>query len=103
VGEPDPNRTAAKGVAPGSEKSASDHAKQFVAGLTEEDIMLLRLRDELYDGRWESMLADLRDRLQGKPYVFRLAHPIQEDIDRIERLSRFERQHNVNLAAYIGR
>ena len=82
-------------------KKAEERARQFVASLSEEEIMLLRLRDELYDGRWESMLADLRDRLQGKPYVFRLAHPIQDDIDRIERLNRFERQYNVNLAKYI--
>jgi len=102
VGESDSNRTAAGGATPDAKKSAGDQAKQFAAGLSEEDVMLLRLRDELYEGRWESMLADLRDRLQGKPYVFRLAHPIQDDIDRIERLSRFERQHGVNLADHIG-
>jgi len=55
----------------------------------------------LYDGRWDAMLADLNDRLQGKPYVFQLAHRIQDDIERIERLSRFERQHKVNLASYL--
>ena len=76
-------------------------AKAFVAGLAEEEIMLLRLRDELYDGRWDAMLADLNDRLQGKPYVFKLAHRIQDDIERIERLNRFERQNNVNLAKYL--
>ena len=76
-------------------------AKQFVAGLTEEEVMLLRLRDELYGGRWDAMLADLNDRLQGKPYVFKLAHRIQDDIERIERLNRFERQFNVDLAKYI--
>ena len=83
-------------------RKAEERARQFVAGLSEQEIMLLRLRDELYDGRWDTMLADLRDRLQGKPYVFRLAHPIQEDIDRIERLNRFERQHGVDLAKFLG-
>jgi hypothetical protein len=87
-------------VEPDSRK-AEERARQFVGSLSEEEIMLVRLRDELYDGRWDSMLADLRDRLQGKPYVFRLAHPIQDDIDRIERLNRFERQHGVNLAKFI--
>jgi len=76
-------------------------AKQFVAALSEEEIMLVRLRDELYDGRWDAMLADLNDRLQGKPYVFKLAHRIQDDVERIERLNRFERQYNVNLAKFI--
>jgi len=80
---------------------ARPRAEQFVAGLAEEDVMLLRLRDELYDGRWDAMLADLNDRLQGKPYVFKLAHRIQDDIERIERLNRFERQNSVNLADYL--
>lgn len=100
MAESDSTRPAAGREEPDSRKG-EERAKQFVAGLSEEEIMLVRLRDELYDGRWESMLADLRDRLQGKPYVFRLAHPIQDDIDRIERLNRFERQHNVNLARYL--
>lgn len=80
---------------------ADARAKEFVAGLGEEEVMLLRLRDELYDRRWDAMLADLNDRLQGKPYVFKLAHRIQDDIERIERLNRFERQYNVDLAKYI--
>lgn len=80
---------------------AEERCREFVAGLSEEEIMLLRLRDELYDGRWDAMLADLNDRLQGKPYVFKLAHRIQDDIERIERLNRFERQYNVDLAKYL--
>ena len=80
---------------------ADERARQFVSGLSGEEIMLLRLRDDLYEGRWDAMLADLNDRLQGKPYVFKLAHRIQDDIERIERLHRFERQYNVNLAKYI--
>ena len=86
---------------PPAETEADTRAAKFVAGLSEEEVMLLRLRDELYDGRWDAMLADLNDRLQGKPYVFKLAHRIQDDIERIERLNRFERQTNVNLANYL--
>jgi hypothetical protein len=86
---------------PAQRVGADERAKQFVATLCEEEIMLLRLRDELYGGRWDAMLADLNDRLQGKPYVFKLAHRIQDDIKRIERLNRFERQCNVDLAKYI--
>jgi len=94
LGEPEGTDSARRAV-------GDDRAKQFVASLSEEEIMLLRLRDELYEGRWDAMLADLNDRLQGKPYVFKLAHRIQDDIERIERLSRFERQHAVDLAKYI--
>jgi len=86
---------------PAQKTGVDDRARQFIATLSEEEIMLLRLRDELYGGRWDAMLADLNDRLQGKPYVFKLAHRIQDDIERIERLNRFERQHNVNLAQYL--
>jgi hypothetical protein len=93
--------TEAEGTQPAEKAGAEDRAKQFVAALSEEEIMLLRLRDELYGGRWDAMLADLNDRLQGKPYVFKLAHRIQDDIERIERLNRFERQYNVDLAKYI--
>ncbi len=92
----EPERTESP---PGAD--VDQRAKAFVAGLAEEEVMLLRLRDELYDGRWDAMLADLNDRLQGKPYVFKLAHRIQDDIERIERLNRFERQNNVNLASYL--
>jgi len=85
----------------GAPTNAEVRAKQFVAALSEEEIMLIRLRDELYDGRWDAMLADLNDRLQGKPYVFKLAHRIQDDVERIERLNRFERQYNMNLAKFV--
>lgn len=88
-------------IEPALRASAEERARQFVATLSEEEIMLLRLRDELYDGRWDAMLADLNDRLQGKPFVFKLAHRIQDDIERIERLNRFERQNNVDLAKFI--
>jgi len=90
-----------EGTGPALKANADERARQFVASLGGEEIMLLRLRDDLYEGRWDAMLADLNDRLQGKPYVFKLAHRIQDDIERIERLHRFERQYNVDLAKYI--
>ena len=94
MGEPE-------GIDPALSVNADQRATEFVASLSEEEIMLLRLRDELYEGRWDAMLADLNDRLQGKPYVFKLAHRIQDDIERIERLNRFERQYSVDLARFI--
>jgi len=94
VGERDRTKAASK---------ADRHAEveALVASLSDEEVMLIRLRDELYDGRWDAMLADLNDRLHGRPYVFRLANRIQDDIKRIEKLHRFERQHGVNLANYL--
>ena len=62
---------------------------------------LVSLRDELYNGSWDQMLGDLRDRLQGKPYIFKLVNRIQEDIARIEKLQEYEKKNKVNLADYL--
>ena len=63
---------------------------EFAKTLTEEECMLLTLRDELYEGSWDNMLQDLRDRLKGKPYIFKLVNRIEEDIIRIEKLRQYE-------------
>lgn len=72
--------------------------KSFCASLSPEEKMLITLRDELYVGSWEKMLQDLKDRLKGRPYIFKLVNRIEEDIERIEKLQRYELKHNVNLA-----
>ena len=81
-------------------KSASAHEK-YLAGLSADERTLLALRDELYGGAWDLMLGDLRDRLKGKPYIFKLVNRIQDDIVRIEKLSEYERKHRVNLMDYL--
>lgn len=63
--------------------------------------MLVQLREELYSSSWDRMLADLQDRLKGRPYIFKLVNRIQDDITRIEKLRDYEKQNNVNLAAFI--
>lgn len=73
----------------------------FVAALSEEHRMLIILKSELYSGSWEPMLDDLRNRLSGKPYIFKLANRIHDDIERIERMQEFENEHNIDLADYI--
>ncbi len=81
-------------------KSTSQHGK-FLASLSADERVLLELRDELYGGSWERFLRDLRSRLDKKPYIFRLVNRIQDDIQRVEKLSEYERQHRVNLADYL--
>ena len=78
----------------------SPHDK-FVSGLSIEDRTLVQLRDDLYGGSWEQMQGDLKDRLQGKPYIFKLVNRIQEDISRIEKLLEYEKKHKINLADYL--
>ena len=78
----------------------SPHDK-YAAGLSPDEKTLVTLRDELYGGSWEQMLGDLRDRLKGKPYIFKLVNRIQDDIARIEKLSEYEKKHKINLADFL--
>jgi len=73
----------------------------FVNSLSDEHRMLVVLKAQLYDGIWEPMLDDLRNRLAGKPYIFKLINRIKDDIDRIEQMRKFEKEHNIDLADYV--
>lgn len=80
---------------------AEEAIRQFVAGLTREQRMLVVLKRELYEGSWQEMEADLRARLEGRPYIFKLAHRISEDLERIQQLRQFEEQWGVDLADHV--
>jgi len=84
-----------------SETAVSKVVSDFINGLSEEYRMLVILKAQLYDGIWEPMLDDLRNRLSGKPYIFKLVNRIQDDIKRIEEMQEFESEHNIDLADYI--
>ena len=73
----------------------------FVALLSDEHRMLVILKAQLYGGTWEPMLDDLRNRLEGKPYIFKLANRIKDDIKRIEQMRKFEEENNIDLADYV--
>jgi hypothetical protein len=85
----------------GSKTAVSKIVSDFVEGLSDEHRMLVVLKAQLYDDMWEPMLDDLRNRLSGKPYIFKLANRIQDDIRRIEKMQEFESEHDINLADYI--
>ena len=85
----------------GSKTAASKTVSDFVAGLRDEHRMLVILKTQLYDGTWEPMLDDLRNRLAGKPYIFKLVNRIKDDIERIEQMRKFEAEHHVDLADYV--
>lgn len=74
---------------------------EFVAGLSDEHRMLVVLKVQLYGGAWEPMLDDLNNRLDGKPYIFKLVNRIHDDIERIKDMQKFENEHNIDLADYI--
>jgi len=87
-----------------SNKEASSHdVELYVAGLSKEHQMLVVLKSQLYGGSWEPMLDDLRNRLEGKPYIFKLINRINDDIDRIEEMRSFESEHGVDLSEYIDK
>jgi hypothetical protein len=69
----------------------------FVRSLRPEETMLVRLRDELYDNSWEAMRRDLENRLSGKPYLFKLVSRIEQDLQGVDLLERYERENDVDL------
>lgn len=85
----------------GAKTAVSKVVSDFVNRLSEEHRMLIVLKAQLYDGTWEPMLDDLQNRLAGKPYIFKLANRIQDDIERIEQMQEFEAEHKIDLADHI--
>ena len=84
-----------------SEAAISKVVSDFINGLSDEHRMLVVLKAQLYDDMWKPMLDDLRNRLAGKPYIFKLVNRIQDDIRRIEEMQEFESENDIDLADYI--
>jgi hypothetical protein len=82
---------------PGTVEAVAEDAETFARALSPADRTFLAVRDELYGGSWEEIEQDLRARLAGKPYIFKLATTIEEDLARIARLRQFEVDHGVDL------
>jgi hypothetical protein len=93
----EPNENNHRSVKTSDDKLVSD----FVAGLSDEHRLLVSLKRQLYGGTWEPMLDDLQNRLEGKPYIFKLVNRIKDDIGRIEQMRNFEEEHKVDLAEYV--
>ena len=72
--------------------------------LSEEQRMLIQIRDTLYEGSWDDFLSDLSARAEGRPHVFAIAAAspqmkttIEHHVDLIEKLREWEREHGQNL------
>jgi hypothetical protein len=79
-----------------------------VCALTDDEQMLVLLRDELYEGNWDDFVQDLRDRLAGSPHLFdiepasaRLQETIRHHLHLIEHLRELERRDRVDLGASV--
>lgn len=80
---------------------SQEQVRRFVEGMTREERMLVVLKRELYESNWDEMETDLTARLEGRPYIFKLAHRIEDDLARIRKLRAFEKQCNVDLGDYV--
>ncbi|RKY13554.1 MAG: hypothetical protein DRP52_02465 [Planctomycetota bacterium] len=81
--------------------TANSPVDLFVRTLDEPQRMLVILKSQLYGGQWQPMLEDLENRLEGKPYIFKLANRIKDDVERIRRLQVFEQENGIDLADYV--
>ncbi|MBI3725248.1 hypothetical protein HY251_15055 [bacterium] len=79
-----------------------DRQRAFTEGLTKEERLLVAIRDELYEGSWDELVSDLEARRNRKPFVFKLASRLEEDLARIGKLRAFEKEHAVDLGALLG-
>ena len=84
-----------------SEKSRKKTVMEYIKSLSAEHKMLIVLKNQLYGGKWEPMYQDLKNRLEGKPYIFKLANRINDDIERIEQMRKFEKENDVDLGEHV--
>ncbi len=75
--------------------------EEFFQSLTKSDKMLVSLRDELYDGNWDTMAEDISNRMKGQPYLFKFVNRAEKDIQSIKRLNHYEEVHNINLNMFL--
>lgn len=82
---------------------AKNSTQSLIPALTDEQRMLVQIRDTLYEGHWEDFLRDLEARSDGRPHVFAIggASPelkttIQRHIGLILELQEWERHHGRN-------
>lgn len=75
--------------------------KKTTIKLTEDQRLMVILRDELYGGSWEEMEKDLRDRLNGRPVIEKLVEKIRRDLDYIEDLRLMKKNDGINLTTLL--
>jgi hypothetical protein len=94
-------------VGEGSLDAASDDPfldvapEVFIERLETYERVLLDVKTQLYDGSWDGILEDLRARMEGKPYVFKLSKTIARDIAAVERMKAYEIRNTVSLSKLI--
>ena len=77
------------------------HQDRLKIKLSAEERVLVKLRDDLYEGAWDEMKRDLEARRDDKPYVFKMASRVADDLERVSRLRKLEVENGINLADYV--
>lgn len=85
----------------GGKKTLDVPVEEFVARLEPHERVLLDLKDQLYEGSWERIIEDLRARLEGQPYIYKLSRTIARDLAAIERMKAYETRQGVDLASWV--
>jgi len=80
-------------------------AKQFKEEIKKDKPLqdLIQLRDEIYQGSWDRMLKDLKDRLTARPYNYKKVNQSAIDFPKVWHLKQYEQaqrigNQNFNLA-----
>lgn len=84
--------------APGFDPSLDVPPEVFLQRLESYERVLIDLKDQLYEGSWQRIAEDLKSRLDGKPYIYKLSQTISRDLAAIQRMKAFEIRHQVNLS-----
>jgi len=85
----------------GRGEAANRAVADYIANLSGDHRALIVLKAQLYGGFWEPMLEDLRERLKAKRPFHNLAQRIQDDINCIEEMQKFEAVHEIDLSEYV--
>jgi hypothetical protein len=85
----------------GRQPADAETIEHAVATLSREERMLVVVCRELYDRDWDEMVADMQARLNGEPYIFKLATRIEDDLLRIQRLRQMEKELGTELADHV--
>jgi len=78
----------------------------YVASLSSGEKLLIDIRDELYEGKWEQMKEHLQNRLRDKPvpdesHMPQLFQRVTNDLESVIKMEAYEIRYGVNLADYI--
>jgi len=78
-----------------------DSVKNILNSLTDQEKVLIVCARELYEGSWDAITYDLMERLEGRPYIFKLGERIREDIERVKHLREVEDKTGIRLSDFV--